>query len=310
MLNSASEVDDLTGPSGLVQGGRVGGVELVVEALGAGKQVLVAVEDGDDGAVPGSGGDLGGAGPFDPLLRVPVEGVGVGAGVIDRPDGDPILALKEVGRSLPCGPRQGGPRLGPAWLLPPVLPSLSVREWGYEMVRVRRSVALLVAAVVLVGACSDDADDTDEAATTTTAAEATTTTTSDASLSPPEPGEPNTASIVFEDGETGTVPVTCEFDTEDGFDLIARSEEQPDSYFELLISDQAPLSSWVNVDGVWLVGPNEEMDVNYDPPGPVTATGVYVEAQLNEQGEVDAPEGQPLTTGEERAAALTVVCAE
>jgi hypothetical protein len=166
----------------------------------------------------------------------------------------------------------------------------------------------MVAAVVLVGACSDDADETDEAATTTTAAEATTTT--EAALSPPEPGEPNTASIIFEDGETGTVPVTCEFDTEDGFDLFARSEQQPDSYFELRISDQGPLSAWQNVDGVWLVGPNEEMDVNYDPPGPTTATGVYVEAQLNEQGQVDVLEGQPLTTGEERAAALTVVCAE
>jgi hypothetical protein len=63
MLNSASEVDDLTGPSGLIQGGGIGGIELVVEALlGAGKQVPVAVEDGDDGAVPGASGDLGRAG--------------------------------------------------------------------------------------------------------------------------------------------------------------------------------------------------------------------------------------------------------
>jgi len=53
-------------------------------------------------------------------------------------------------------------------------------------VRVRTSVALLVAAIVLVGACSDDGDDTDEAATTTTAAEATTTTESDAALSSSE----------------------------------------------------------------------------------------------------------------------------
>jgi len=46
---------------------------------------------------------------------------------------------------------------------------------------------------------------------------------------------------------------------------------------------------------------------------PITASGVSLKADLDEAGDVQfsTPSvGQPLTTGEERAAAFTIVCAE
>ena len=88
---------------------------------------------------------------------------------------------------------------------------------------------MLVAAVVVVAACSDDGD-SDEAATTTTGAESATTTTA-APPSPPEPGEPNTAVIVFEDGESATVPVTCELEASEVIEnqayTVGTGDEEP-----------------------------------------------------------------------------------
>ena len=46
---------------------------------------------------------------------------------------------------------------------------------------------------------------------------------------------------------------------------------------------------------------------------PISGTGVFLEADVDEEGEIQftTPSGgQPLTTGEERAAAFTIVCAE
>ena len=174
-----------------------------------------------------------------------------------------------------------------------------------------RLAALLVVLALLAAACGDDSD---EAATTTTAAEATTTTT-EASLSPPEAGEPNTVNIVFEDGETGTASAFCDSDPdEEFFEFSVRSVEDERPSFELLGFDTGEkVAEWRTEDEIWLVSPTEgSIDLVQDPPSqsPFSGTGVFVEADLTEDGEVDFSTGQPLTTGEERAAAFTIVCAE
>ena len=184
--------------------------------------------------------------------------------------------------------------------------------------RVRLSIALLMAAVVVVGACSNDDDNSDEAATTTTAAEPTTTaaeptttaaepTTTTASLSPPEPGEPNTASIVFEDGEPATVPVTCNFDP--GLNLAYTAESDPDAdpnFGMTGFTDMSPQVQWLSGDSVWVTDPNlgGELVVDQDAPtagSSITGTGVFVEVEAN---------GSGTPTGEQRAGAFTVLCAE
>jgi hypothetical protein len=173
----------------------------------------------------------------------------------------------------------------------------------------------MVAAVVLVGACSDDAGDTDEAATTTTASEATASPpTTEAALSPPEAGEPNTINIVFDDGETGTSPVFCDADPDEQFfEFSVRSDPDGPTSFELLGFEQSKhrVATWNTEDETWFVEPGQgSIDLVEDPPSqsPISGTGVFVEADLTEDGEMDMTTGAALSTGEERAAAFTIVC--
>jgi hypothetical protein len=180
---------------------------------------------------------------------------------------------------------------------------------------------------------STDAPTTEPPATTEPeAAEATTTTTSDASPPPPEAGEPNTVNIVFEDGETGTAPVSCDSDPdEDVFELSFQSGPDDVPYFDLsfimgtversinVVGAPGKVSSWETEDEIWFVSPNmESIDVDGDlSQSPISGTGVYLKADLTEDGEWqfsftahDDGGGQPLTTGEERSAAFTIVCAD
>lgn len=157
----------------------------------------------------------------------------------------------------------------------------------------------------------------DESPVTATTAEATTTTTSDLSPSPPEAGEPNTVNIVFEDGETGTAPVSCDSDPELDFFEFSFTPSDPDERpsFELLFFNTGEeVATWHTEDEIWLVSPTEgSIDVVGDlDQSPISGTGVFLEADLSEEGEIQwtTPSGgQPLTTGEERAAAFTIVCA-
>ena len=156
----------------------------------------------------------------------------------------------------------------------------------------------------------------DDPPVTTTTAGATTTTTSDLSPSPPEAGEPNTVNIVFDDGETGTAPVSCDSDPDlDFFEFSFRSGPDERPRFELLFFNTGEkVSEWRTEDEIWLVSPTEgSIDVVEDlSQSPISGTGVFLEADLSEDGEIQwtTPSGgQPLTTGEERAAAFTIVCA-
>ena len=157
----------------------------------------------------------------------------------------------------------------------------------------------------------------DEPPVATTTAEATTTTTSDLSPSPPEAGKPNTVNIVFEDGETGTAPVSCDSDPELDFFEFSFTPSDPDerpSFDLLFFNTGEKVSNWQTEDEIWLVSPSEgSIDVIGDlSQSPISGTGVFLEADLSEEGEIQwtTPSGgQPLTTGEERAAAFTIVCA-
>ena len=170
----------------------------------------------------------------------------------------------------------------------------------------KQMALVLAAAVLVVGACSDDDDDSDEAATTTTAAESTTTA---ASLSPPEPGEPDTASIVFEDGESATFPVTSNFDPGGGLAYTVDSDPDADPNFGLIgQTDMSAQMQWLSGDEIWISDPNQggELVVDQDAPtagSPITGTGVFVEVESDEAG-------NPTPTGEQLAGAFTVLCAE
>lgn len=158
----------------------------------------------------------------------------------------------------------------------------------------------------------------DEPPVTTTTAAATTTTTSDLSLSPPEAGEPNTVNIVFEDGETGTAPVSCDSDPELDFFEFSFRPSDPDERpsFELLFFNTGEkVATWHTEDKTWLVTPSEgSIDVVGDlDQSPILFTGVFLKADLSEEGEIQfsTPSGgELLTTGEKRAAAFTIVCAD
>jgi hypothetical protein len=182
--------------------------------------------------------------------------------------------------------------------------------------RRRSCLALFCVVAVAASACSGDSSD-DAAAKTTTAVEATASPpTTEALVPPPEAGEPNTINIVFEDGETGAAPVFCDSDPDEQFyEFSVRSDPDGPTSFELLGFEQSKIkvATWKTEDETWFVEPGQgSIDLVEDPPSqsPISGTGVFVQADLTEDGEMDMSTGQALSTGEERAAAFTIVCAD
>jgi hypothetical protein len=124
--------------------------------------------------------------------------------------------------------------------------------------------------------------------------------------------------IVFEDGETGTAPVSCDSDPELDFFEFSFTPSDPDerpSFDLLFFNTGEKVSNWQTEDETWVVSPTEgSIDVVGDlDQSPISGTGVFLKADLSEEGEIQfsTPSGgELLTTGEERAAAFTIVCAD
>jgi len=156
---------------------------------------------------------------------------------------------------------------------------------------------------------------TPPATTTSTTAPATTTTTTE---SLPEAGDPNSVTMVFEDGETITTSVSCDSDPfEDFFEFSFRSFAGDIPSFELLFfaDGLGEVADWSTEDEIWIVSPTEgSIDlVSNLSQSPILGTAVFLKADLSEGDglQFTTPSGgQPLTTGEERAATFTIVCAD
>ncbi len=111
--------------------------------------------------------------------------------------------------------------------------------------------------------------------------------------------------------------VTCDSDpADDFFEFSVEPDEGELPRFELLLFVTGEkVSEWRTEDETWLVSPTEgSIDVVGDlSENPISGTGVFLKADVDEEGEIQftTPSGgQPLTTGEERAAAFTIVCAQ
>jgi len=153
---------------------------------------------------------------------------------------------------------------------------------------------------------------TPPATTTSTTAPATTTTTTE---SLPEAGDPNSVTMVFEDGETITTSVSCNSDPPDEiieFSFFSFEGDVPSLELLFFADGLGEVAQWNTEDEIWLVSATEgSIDLASNlGQSPILGTAVFVKADLNERGDTQNSGGQPLTTGEERAATFTIVCAD
>ena len=177
------------------------------------------------------------------------------------------------------------------------IPWSEASDWSARMTATRVTMAAL-AATLLIGACSDDGGTDDGSSTsaveTTVTSEPTTTTTGP----PPEPpaaGQPGTATIVFDDGETGTVDVSCQLEPVGEFAAVADSNADSTPFFGVTLwtdTDRTPDAVWQTEDDAWLAGgqAGTELEVSVDG-SMITGTAMY-----------------KTTTGQDRAGAFTVAC--
>ena len=155
-----------------------------------------------------------------------------------------------------------------------------------------------VSAALLIGACSDDGGSDDASSTSaveTTVTPETTTTIAGPPPEPPAAGQPGTATIVFDDGEMGTVDVFCQLEPVGEFATVADSDADSTPFFGVTLwtdPDRPPEAVWQTDDDAWLAGgpAGTELDVSVDG-STITGTAMY-----------------KTTTGQDRAGAFTVAC--
>ncbi len=165
--------------------------------------------------------------------------------------------------------------------------------------RIKKAVAVLAGVLLFLTACSDDDDEASQPSRTTTTAPNDSTiasTTTAPPPNPPAPGEPGTAVIVFDDGDTETSDVTCQLEPLGEFSVQAESDVELLPFFGLLMftdPDRSPEAVWETEDERWAAGAPTGTDlvVTIDE-SILTGTTVF-----------RSP------TGQERAGAFTIACA-